>query len=482
MAAHHRFLASRYRPWTNAITQASAKKPGPKPAALAAKLLGDTPATQLRHAVAELHEEIEVDGETGLSLALQAAACSPSWDPTFVAWSIRGVAFWLRRLGRLDEARSVIARLWKVSPLYVVGRAEAHALGVKPPALACPTGPADHLRLAGMQVLLGAFRPTHMRHITMAVSLLWTKDFAAAARMASLAGKGTKYEGTWAQELEAFAAKEAKRAPGAIQPVPQAVWGKRTTAVKEAIAHGDLPALRGLALDPSQHVMLDAWIGLAKLGEGEVVRGLLEEMIAASKTGSTRTEQCYDLEFALSEMPKKPSTPGVGKKSSARKSGVDARTGVGLAELTLAKVKAGAACSVPIEKTKLSLKGVPPSLAAWIAGGGGLNVTKAEPLGTLARQAHGNQFSKLPAALSKSRALALCEPELVGDTLEVLALDFADEHGEAPVLALDVSDGPATWVTTSSFGEWIANDVGVGAPGDTREATERVFGGEPPRL
>lgn len=496
LAAQNAFALKHYRAWTDAVTKASAKKPGPKPAAQLVKLLGDTPAVQLRHLVAEAHEELEA-GEEGLQLALAAAACSPRWDPVFVAWSLRGVAFWLRRLGRMDEARAVLDRLWTADPWYFQGRAEAAAAGVKPPVPACPTGSADHLRLAGAQVLLEGFRPAHLRHIAMAVSLLWTKDFAAAARMANLAGKGTKYEGTWAADIAAFATTEAKRSTGNALPLPDAAWGARGVAVKDALKREDMPLLRALALDPSRRVMLAAWVALAKLGEGHEVRALLEELVAASTIGRAKTELCFELESALSQMPrtvaKAASAKAASRTSEApKKAGGKRRTrpespdAAALTALALASVERGAACSLSMETTKLGFRGVPPSLATWVAGGGGLDETKPSKLGALAKRAHGGQFAKLPAALATSRALPLELPEVVADTLEVLALDFADERGEAPVLALDVSDGAAVFVTASSFGAWIAANVGASpAAHDVdgiEQASARLFGGPPPAL
>ena len=229
--------------------------------------LFDFGSSHFRHCTAECHEVLDA-GEEGLRHALDAAACSPAWDPVYVAWSIRGIAFWLRKLGRVDDARRVIGELWKANPFYPIGLKESAELGVKPPARLTPSGAANHLRLAGFHALLEDARTSHLRHIAMATSLMWSGDFAAAARMASLAGKGTKIEASWAADIAAFAAKEAKRSPGSATPLPDKTWAGRGVAVREAVSAGDLGVLRALALDPNTSVMLSAWVGLAKLGEG----------------------------------------------------------------------------------------------------------------------------------------------------------------------------------------------------------------------
>ena len=332
----------------------------------AGPFLFDFGSSHSRHCTAECHEVLDA-GEEGLRHALDAAACSPAWDPVYVAWSIRGIAFWLRKLGRVDDARRVIGELWKANPFYPIGLKESAELGVKPPARLTPSGAANHLRLAGFHALLEDARTSHLRHIAMATSLMWSGDFAAAARMASLAGKGTKIEASWAADIAAFAAKEAKRSSGSATPLPDKTWAGRGVAVREAVSAGDLGLLRALALDPNTSVMLSAWVGLAKLGEGEVVRPLLEEMIAASKVGRSKTELCFVLETALLTMPALPGAKRVNHPRATPPPAVDA---VGKAEQALAAAKKGSPCSLPLEATKLRVARMPPSLKAWLQGGG----------------------------------------------------------------------------------------------------------------
>jgi hypothetical protein len=480
-AAHVRFAFNRWRTWDAATPAANAKKPDPKAVAKLVTLVGDVQAPYFRHFMAECHEAIDA-GPNGLRHALDAAACSPAWDPVYVAWSIRGIAFWLRKLGRTDEARRVIGELWRANPFYPLGLKEAAELGVKRPALLQPSGPVDHLRLAGFHALLERVRSTHLRHIAMASSLLWSGDFAAAARMASLAGKGAKVEATWAADIAAFAAKEAKRSPGNATPLPDKAWAGRGAAVREAVAAKDVELLRALALDPNTSVMLEAWVGLAKLGESDLVRPLLEEMIAASKISGRKTELCFGLEDALLQMA---ALPGAKRVNHPRAIGytyaVDA---VGKAEQALAAAKNGSPCSLPLEQTKLRVARMSPSLKAWLHGGGGLHEKKASTIGALAKAAHGPAFRKLPANVAALPALPLDEPDSVNDTLEVLVLAMADQGGETPVVALDVSDGPKIFVTAESFGAWVAADVGLGAPmaDAISAASRRMFGRSVPKL
>ena len=479
-AAHVRFAFNRFGAWNRATPAAGAKKPDPKAVAKLVALVGDVPAPYFRHFMAECHEGT-LAGEDGLRHALEAAACSPAWDPVYVGWSIRGIAFWLRRLGRVDQARRVIGELWRANPFYPLGLKEAAELGVKPPARPTPSGPVNHLRLAGFHALLEDVRSTHLRHIAMASSLLWSCDFAAAARMASLAGKGAKVEATWAADIAAFAAKQAKSSPGSAIPLPDKPPGGRGVAAREAIAKGDVALLRSLALDPNTSVMLQAWVGLAKLGESDVVRPLLEEMIAASKISGRKTELCFDLETALLEMAALPRAKRVNHPRAMPPPALDA---VGKAEQALAAAKKGGPCSLPLEATKLRVARMPPSLKAWLAGGGGLHEKKPKTVGELAKAAHGRAFRKLPEALAKLPALPLDAPEVANDTLEVLVLAMADEGGETPVVALDVSDGPKIFVSAESFGAWVAADVGLGAPmaDAISAASRRVFGRAFPKL
>ncbi len=190
-------------------------------------------------------------------------------------------------------------------------------------------------------------------------------------------------------------------------------------------------------------------MGLAKLGEGEVVRPLLEEMIDASKIGRSKTELCFELETALLTMPALPGAKRVNHPRATPPPAVDA---VGKAKQALAAANDGSPCSLPLEATKLRVARMPPSLKAWLE-------------------------ANLPA-------LPLDAPEVVNDTLEVLVLAMADEGGETPVVALDVSDGPKIFVTAESFGAWVAADVGLGAPmaDALAAASRRVFGRSLPRL
>lgn len=482
-AAQNRVLTKHFRAFRENVGKANARKPGLAPADKLAALLGDAEAPMLRHMVCDAYERAGPAGaEARLEHALRAASESPPWDPSLVAWSYNGLALALAALDRKDEARSVIRALWAYDPFYPNARETGAGLRESPPRELRFAGVPDPLRLAAVGVLYDELRSERRRSIAMGVSLLWSGDHAAAAAMASLASKPTKDTGTWGPDVLAYAAQRAKKKPGAATPLPEGSSTARLKTIGAAVAAGDVATLQALALDPSTPVLLEAWAALAQVGAGERVRGLLEEMIAASTAGRTTTEGCRDLKEALAAMPRAtiraPKAPGRQKLTTAN----GANEALELTSQAIAAIEKGSAHALPRGPEKLSKPGpLPPSLARWLAFGG-LDETKPSTVKQLAQRAHGKWFAKLPPALAKARALPLCLPELVNDTLEVLLLDpaYADAHGETPVLALDVSDGPAAWITAESFGAWLAHDVGVpkrpGARASLAEATVRVLG------
>lgn len=488
-AAQARVFAKHYRAVIDASRAANARKPGMGPANKLAKLLGDAEAPLLRHALCDAYEHAGPEGaELRLEHALRAAAASPAWDPSLVAWSYNAVADSLAALDRKDDAKAVIRASWAYDPFYSGLRETAAKLGLSPPATPIFAGKPASLRLAGMSLLLADFRSEKRRAIAMAVSLLWSGDNAAAAAMATLADKPTKDTGAWGPDVLAYATRLAKKAPGSATPLPAGSPTARAKAVDAAANAGDVATLRALALDPYPDVLLDAWVGLAQVGDGAEVRSLLEEMVAASTVGRAKTDQHRDLERALSAMPR----PTKGKAAAKPKAGAPPaeNEAIALVVRAIAKIEAGTGHSLPTGRVKLSkasLALAPPSLVQWLEHGG-LEETKPTSVASLAKRAHGKLFAKLPPALARSLALPLDLPELCNDTLEVLLLDpaFADAHGETPVLALDVSDGPAAWLTTPSFGAWLAHDVGVKAgtppPSALREASERTLGGQTLRV
>lgn len=490
-AAQARVFAKHFRAFVEASRAANGRNPGMAPADALAKLLGDAEAPLLRHAVCDAYENAGPAGaELRLVHALRAASESPAWDPSLVAWSYNGLAQALVALDRKDDARAVIRASWAYDPFYPTLRETAATLGLAPPATPSFAGSPDSLRLAGLAVLFGDLRSEKRRSIAMAVSLAWSGDNAAAAAMATLADKPTKDTGTWGPDVLAHATRLAKKMPGAAKPLPAGSPTARLKAVEAALKAGDVAALRALALDPYPDVLLEAWAGLALVGEGEQVRGLLEEMIAASTVGRTKTEGCRNLERALAAMPRAsrakatPTAKGSGTPPEAQ------NEAVALVVRALAKIEAGAEHSLPRDRVKVSKRSLalaPPSLIRWLEAGG-LEETTPTSVESLAKRAHGKLFANLPTALAKSLALPLEIPELCNDTLEILLLDptYADAHGETPVLALDVSDGPAAWLTAPSFGAWLAEDVGAkgGArtPSALRDASARTLGAPDLRL
>jgi hypothetical protein len=456
---------------TKAQRAAWQAKPGDTgPADRVVELMEDAPAPYLRFLVGDFYEHVGAH-EAGLAAVTRAAAETPCWDPMLVAWAYNGVASALGKLGRDDEARAVLAELWAFDPFYPNALETAQAVGAALPTGVTPHGAASSLRLSLAHQLYEDNREPGFRATAMAMSLVWEGQHAAAASMAELGMTLPGPSPAWPRAIADHAREASRRSPGALAPLPVGPVSTRLRAVRAAHKARHVALLEAAAHDPDFEVARAAWTALfehealdAGLRAGEL-RGLIRELAAATHGPRGHTFRAAQLRAVLDEAPLPP-VPAVE-----------------LIERVIEEVRAGANVALPVARAEPAERAeasprVPPSLAAWLCFGG-LDELEPSPVLTLVRRAHGALFDAMPPKLASCLALPLQLPETVNDRLELLLLAHADDAGETPVIAFDVSEQPTVTVAAETFAAWLAEDVGLGRlrPNDaTKRAAKAALG------
>ncbi len=405
-------------------------------------LIGDAPAPYLRFLIAEMYEYVGAY-EEALASTTRAAAETPCWDPMLVAWSYNGIAGLLGLLGRHDEARAVLGELWPYDPFYPNSHETARSVGASlPPADVAPRGSADSLRLSLAHQMYESNREAGFRATAMAMSFVWEGQHAAAASLAELGATLPGPNPAWPLAIAEYARNASRSAPGTLAPLPKGSVAKRIQAVRRARKSADLATLETAAHDPELAVVLEAWAGLLETGHrAEELSALMRELVDVSRGPNGQTFLSSRIEEVWRAAP------------------LPAISATELVERVIAEVRAGALVALPLEPVEPTAP-VPPSLAAWLRFGG-LDELEPSSVLELARRAFGPTFDALPAKVAAYPALPLLLPETVNERLEVLLLVHANDAGEPPVLALDVSEDPTVEVAAESFAHWLAADVGL---------------------
>lgn len=422
-------------------------------------LIGETPAPFQRFLIGDFYEHVGAH-EAGLAALARAAAETPCWDPMLVAWAYNGIASALGHLGRVEEARSVLSELWTYDPFYPNALDTAASVGAPVPTNVVPRGSASSLRLSLAQQLYENNREAGFRATAMAMSFVWDGQHVAAASMAELGAKLPGPNPAWPRAIAEHARAASRDAPGTFAPLPAGSISARLKAVRSAHKNRDLAVLETAAHDPELDVARAAWAALLDVGHrADELSALIRELVAVSRGPKGQSYRSAQIGEVLDEA----TLPAI--------------SAVSLVERVIEAVKAGALVALPLEPCDTTTA-VPPSLAAWLRFGG-LDELEPSPVLDLVRRAHGDQFDALPAKLAVCPAIPLLLPETVNERLELLLLAHADEVGETPVLAFDVSEDPTITVAAESFAHWLAEDVGLGRlrPNDaTKRAAKSVLG------
>lgn len=435
-------------------------KPGDtKYADRVASLIGDAPAPFLRYLVGDFYEHVGAH-EAGLAANTRAAAETPCWDPMLVAWGYNGIAGALGHLGRLDEARSVLSQLWSFDPFYPNALETAKAVGASLPTNPAPRGNASSLRLALAQQLYDDNRQPGFRATAMAMSFVWEGQHAAAASLAELGEKLPGPNPAWPRAIAAYARSKSMHEPGSLAPLPAGSVSARRKAVRAAHKTKDTPVLETAAHDPEFDVAREAWAALLDLGHREEeLSALIRELVAATRRPTGQSIRAMQIGEVLDDAP------------------VPAIPAIALIERVCRDISAGARVTLPAVPQPTTAR-VPPSLAAWLRFGG-LQETEPSPVIDLVRRAFGDRFDAMPKKLAACPALPLQLPETVSERLELLLLAYADDDGETPVVAFDVSEDPIVVIAAEGFASWLAEDVGLGRlrPNEaTKRASKAVLG------
>lgn len=416
-------------------------------------LTGDAPAPFLRFLIGDFYEHVGAF-EASLAAITRAAAETPCWDPMLVAWAYNGLAGALGNLGRVDEAREVLGALWAYDPFYPNALDTAARVGAPPPEAVTPRGRASSLRLALANQLYGDNREPGFRATATAMSFVWEGQHVAAASMAELGARLPGPDPAWPRAIASYARAAAAHTPGTLPALPAGGVAARVKAVRAAQKAGEHAVLEVAAHDPELAVARAAWAALLEVGHrADELGALIRELVAATTSPHGQPILAMEIGAVLQGAPL-PAIPAVDLVARA-----------------VAAIAQGALTSLPTEPCATTVAG-PPSLAAWLRVGG-LDEVAPSPVLTLARRAHGASFDAMPARLAACPALPLQIPETVNDRLELLLLAHADDAGETPVLAFDVSEEPTVTVMAESFGAWLADEVGLGTL-RANEATKRA--------